>query len=137
MTKAITRWSCLLVLCLTSIGCSGISMSQQPVIEPQSPVSGEAELFAQGLDQYLATGDLTTLHLLSKQSPQGEWRARADGIIDMARRQQQLQAQDQKNNQTLTNCLAEKRLLVEDNKILETTLERLKQVLIDTELKAN
>jgi hypothetical protein len=130
MTMAIARWSCLLIVCLASIGCSSISM-------PQQPVTGETELFAQGLDQYLTTGDLTTLQLLSKQHPQGEWRSRADGVIAMAQRQQQQQAQEQKNNQALSKCLAEKRLLGEDNKILETTLERLKQVLIDTELKAN
>jgi hypothetical protein len=112
-------------------------MPQQPVVEPRQQVTGEAELFAQGLDQYLATGELATLQLLSKQYPQGEWRARADGIIDMAKRQQQQQAQAQKNDQSLTKCQAEKRLLVEDNKSLEATLERLKQVLIDTELKAN
>jgi cell division septum initiation protein DivIVA len=103
----------------------------------KAPVTGEAELFAQGLDQYLATGELTTLNLLSKQYPQGEWRARADGLIEMAKQQQQQHAQDQKNNQGLSQCQAEKHLLVEDNKILEATLERLKQVLIDTELKGN
>jgi hypothetical protein len=101
------------------------------------PAAEEAELFAQGLDQYLATGQLTTLNLLSKQYPQGEWRTRAEGIVDMAKQKLQQHTQTQHDNQGLTQCLAEKDLLAQDNKILEVTLERLKQVLIDSELRAN
>jgi hypothetical protein len=127
---AITRWSLWLFVCLALVGCSSLTISNKPAAE-------EAELFAQGLDQYLATGQLTTLTLLPKQYPQGEWRTRAEGIIDMAKQKLHQDTQTQHDNQGLTQCLAEKDLLAKDNKILEVTLERLKQVLIDSELRAN
>ncbi len=130
MTLAITRWSLWLLVCLALIGCSSLPMYKKPATQ-------EAELFAHGLDQYLATGDLTTLNLLSKQYPQGEWRTRAEGIMAMAKQHLQQHTQTQHDNQGLTQCLAEKELLAQDNKILEVTLERLKRVLIESELRAN
>ncbi len=101
------------------------------------PASEEAKLFAQGFDQYLETGHLTTLKLLPKQYPQGEWRTRAEGVIDIVKQQQQQQTQIKQINQGLKQCKAEKDLLVEDNKVLQVTLEQLKQAIIDTELRVN
>jgi len=129
MTMAITRWSLWLFVCLSLIGCSSLPLSK--------PAAHEAELFVQGLDQYLANGDLTTLTLLLQQYPQGEWRTRAEGIIDMAEQKLQQHAKERQDDQVLSKCLAEKNLLAQDNKILEMTLERLKQVLIESELRAN
>ena len=54
----------------------------------------------------------------------------------MAKQKLHQDTQTQHDNQGLTQCLAEKDLLAKDNKILEVTLERLKQVLIDSELRA-
>ena len=129
MTIAITRWLCALQVCLVLTGCSSLSMLHKAGAE-------ERELFAQGLDQYFASGELTTLKLLPQQYPQGEWRTRAEAIIDMVEWQQQQKARLQQETGELARCKAEKNALVADNQILQVTLERLKQVLIDMELRA-
>ncbi|MDT8443237.1 MAG: hypothetical protein RQ722_03000 [Desulfuromonadales bacterium] len=98
-------------------------------------IAEQNKLFAQGVDQYIKSRKLTTLKLLTKQYPQGEWRTRAEGLIDIAEQQQQQQDRLEKQQQELAHTLQEKEVLFEDNKILEVTLERLKQVLIDMELR--
>ena len=129
MMTLITRLFAPLLVGLVLAGCSSL---------PMLNISGaeESELFAQGLDQYIASGELTTLKLLPQRYPQGEWRTRAEGLIGMAERQQQQKARLQQETQELAQCKTEKDALVEDNQILEVTLERLKQVLIDMELRA-
>ncbi len=128
MTTSMTRWFSPLLVCLVLAGCS-LPMLNLTTTE-------EAELFAQGLDQYIESGELVTLKLLSQQYPQGEWRTRAETIIDTSEQQRLLQAQQEKIDKELVQCQHEKEFLVKDNQILELTLERLKQVLIDMELRA-
>ena len=123
-----SRWFCGLLAGLVLTGCSSMPMQKMPTEE-------EKELFTQGLDQYLASGELTTLTQLAEKYPQGEWRPRAEGIIELAKQQQQQQARLQKTEQQLTRCRTEKEALGTDNQRLEVTLERLKQVLIDMELR--
>ena len=144
MTKTITRWCLWLLFCLVVSGCSSMPAKHRPAAqdaeilaakETELLVTEEPELFAQGLDEFLSSGELTSLRMLSKNYPKGVWLQRAEGVIAMAERQQQLNARLEKTAQQLTNCEKEKDFLVKDNKILETTLERLKQVLIDMELR--
>ncbi|MBE0577224.1 MAG: hypothetical protein IH613_15165 [Desulfuromonadales bacterium] len=99
-------------------------------------IAEETELFAKGVDQYIKSRDLKTLKQLPKKYPQGEWRDRAAGITDIAEQQRQQQNSLAKKREELAHTLQEKEVLFEDNKILEVTLERLKQVLIDMELRA-
>jgi hypothetical protein len=109
------------------------------------PAEKEAELFGQGLDHYLESGDLNTLNLLQKAYPHGDWWLRAEGVIEMAKRQQEQEAQLKetkvkaaelkKKDQQLSSCQSEKAFLVKDNQMLEVTLERLKNVLIDEETR--
>ncbi|MCF6178140.1 MAG: hypothetical protein L3J63_01955 [Geopsychrobacter sp.] len=130
----LSRWSVLLLAGLMLTGCS-LSLLKLPA-------SPEANLFTQGLDNYLASGDLTTLQQLPRQYPQGVWRTQAEGIVEMANRHQAiLKEQDQRllnlqKNDELTRCRQEKIDLAQDNLLLEKTLKRLKDVLIDTELQA-
>jgi len=153
MTRAITLWCLWLLCCSVVSGCSGISESISEILH--LPASNEAELFGQGLDQYLESGDLNTLNLLPEAYPQGDWRLRAEGIIAMVKRQQEEEAQLKKievkaaelkaaelkaaelkkKDQQLSSCESEKAFLVKDNQMLEVTLERLKQVLIDVETR--
>ena len=128
MTTAITRWSFRLLVCLVVTGCSSMPLLNSPATE-------EADLFARGLDQYLASGELSTLALVPEKYPQGEWRTRADGVIALAEKQQQQHVLLQKKEKQTNRCQAERDALVKDNQILEETLERLKQVLIDMELR--
>lgn len=128
MKIAVSRWCFRFLVCLVMTGCSGMPMLSNPVAE-------ERELFAQGLDQYLASGELTTLKRLQEQYPQGQWQPRAEGLIERAEQQQQQLAQLQKREQRLGRCQAEKDALVADNRRLTGTLDRLKQVLIDMELR--
>ena len=99
-------------------------------------IAEQTEFFAQGLDLYIESRDLTTLKLLPQQYPRGEWRTSAEGIIAIAEQQKQQQDRLKKKTRELTHVQQEKEFLFEDNKILEVTLERLKQVMIDMELRA-
>lgn len=135
MTNAMIRWSCLMTLCLVLTGCS------LAVLNPS--VAEETELFARGLDQYTASGDLTTLKEVPQRYPAGEWRSRAETVIALAEQQRAAQARRDKAEKELAQCqqelsrgTQEKDDLARDNQMLEVTLERLKQVLIDMELKA-
>ena len=128
MTITIIRKFSLLLVCLVLTGCSLPMLSLS--------TTEETELFALGLDQYIESGDLTTLKLLPQQYPQGEWRQRAEAIIDTSEQQRMLQDQQEKRDKELVECQREKEVFVQDNQILEVTLERLKQVLIDMELRA-
>lgn len=109
------------MVCFVVIGCS--------LPTPTGSVPEEAELFALGLDEYFAYGDLTSLQRLPQQYPQGEWRPRAEGVIDMAKAQAKLEEKDRE----LASCQKDKDALAQDILVLEETLEQLKEVLIDTE----
>ncbi|NOR49968.1 MAG: hypothetical protein GQ530_02900 [Desulfuromonadales bacterium] len=142
MTTVMIRWFSPLLVCLVLAGCI------LPTLKPST--TEEAEFFAQGMDQYIKSGDLATLKVLPQLYPQGEWRVRAEIVIntaetisDAAEQQQLLQdqqaklhAQQEKNKKELAQCRQEKEFIFQDSKILEVTLERLKQVLIDMELRA-
>jgi hypothetical protein len=142
MTIAMVRWFSPLLVCLVLAGCN------MPMPDPST--TEEAEFFAQGMDQYIKSGELATLKVLPQLYPHGEWRARADAIINasemindaeeqqrlLQNRQKKLQDQQEKFNKELAQCRQGKEFLFQDNKILEVTLERLKQVLIDMELRA-
>jgi len=124
MTAVIIRWLSPLLIGLLLTGCS------LPLLEESS--TEETEYFALGLDQYIASGDLTALKLLSQQYPQGEWRTKAEGLVDKAERHQ---ARLKDKEKQLEQAQKEKATLVQNNQELEVTLEQLKQVLIDMELK--
>jgi flagellar motor protein MotB len=149
MTIAMIRWFSPLLVCLVLAGCS------LPALDPST--TEEAAFFAQGMDQYIKSGELATLKVLPQIYPHGEWRARAEAIIStsetssdaekqqrllqnqqkkLQEQQKKLQEQQKKINKELTQCRQGKEFLFQDNKILEVTLERLKQVLIDMELRA-
>jgi hypothetical protein len=146
MTNKITRWAFRLLVCLVVTGCSSFPVVKKPVAEDVGgrssapvttmPNTEEADLFAQGLDQYLETGELTALTLFPQEYPAGEWRTRAEGIIEMAKKQHQQHDQLQQKDKDLAQCHTDMGALAENNKSLEITLEQLKQVLIDMELHA-
>ena len=142
MTIAMIRWFSPLLVFLVLAGCS------LPALDPST--TEEAEFFAQGMDQYIKSGELATLKVLPQLYPHGEWRARAEAIIStseansdaeeqqrlLQKQQKKLQGQQKKISKELAQCRQGKEFLFQDNKILEVTLERLKQVLIDMELRA-
>ena len=131
MTIALIRWFALIFLaCFLLTGCGSI-----PIFSPP-PKTLETEHFAQGIDQYIASGDLTILKQISEKSPQKEWRTRAEAIIAMDNKQKQQREQTKKAEEDLSQCQLEKNHLLEDNQILEKTLTRLKDLLIDTERRA-
>jgi hypothetical protein len=127
------HWFCGLLAGLVLAGCSSMPMQKMPM--QKMPAEQEMELFTQGLDQYLASGELTALIKLVEKYPKGEWRPRAEGLIELAKQQQQQHTKLQKKEQQFARCRTEKDTLVTDNQRLEVTLGRLKQVLIDMELR--
>lgn len=124
MTAVIIRWFSPLLICLVLTGCS------LPLQNLSS--TEEIEYFARGLDQYIASGDLTILKRLPQQYPQGEWRTKAEGLVGKA---EQHQARLKEKEKELEQAQKEQATLVKKNQELEGTLEQLKQVLIDMELK--
>lgn len=156
MMKARARWLVPLVVCLILTGCAHFSL-------PGSLSTTEADLFALGMDRYIEMDDLSTLESLSRMYPNSPWRTRAEAVIALANSQDQLQKQlvavgeklatvqsrlDAKKKQQMVlqkehdallrqkySLIQEKDLLAQDNQSLEMTLERLKKVLIDTELQ--
>lgn len=134
MKSVVYRVTLLLLGTILIAGCSSLQRLKLPQ-------DSETKLFARGLDQYLATGELSLLNDLSRQFPQGQWRSRADSIIEM---EQKHPLKERKENQEekLAQCLQdiktlshEKEALTQDNKLLESTLNQLKEVLIDSELQ--
>ena len=128
MTSATIRALFFLLIFLILTGCTLPALSKS--------MNGESKLFAEGLDRYITTSDPTTLEQLPLLYPQGEWRTRAESILDMADQKLQRQSQLDFKNKEFANCQEEKKALVQENKMLEATLNQLKEVLIDTELKA-
>lgn len=124
MTVVIIRWFSPLLICLVLTGCS------LPLHNLSS--TEETEYFAHGLDQYIASGDLTILKRLPQQYPQGEWRTKAEGLVGNA---EQHQARLKEKEKELEQAQKEQATLVKKNQELEVTQEQLKQVLIDMELK--
>ena len=118
----------LVIFLLT--GCSSLSISDP------SPEAIEAERFLQGVDHYRASGDLSTLQQISEQSPRPEWRARAEALISMDTKQKELQKQSKETEDLFAQCQLEKSHLLQENQILEKTLTQLKELLIDTEQRA-
>ncbi len=124
-----------------------------------------ARLFARALDEYLAGDDLTTLRQLADPSVQDPWQPRAAALLalieQLEQKQQQTRQQEVNGNlllsgieqqlfdcrqqnarvletktQDIAVCQREKTALAQDVKILEDTLTRLKDVLIQTERQA-
>lgn len=128
MKMVLIRWFFPPLLCLVLAACS--------LPEINLSAKKETEFFAEGLDRYVETGDLTLLKRLPHEYPQGEWRSRAEGLIEIAEQQQQQQSLLKNKSRQLAHARQEKEVLFQDNQMLEVTLERLKQVLIDMELKS-
>ena len=119
MTRTIS-WCCLwLLACFLVSGCSSLpALLKLPAAkDTELAAQKETELFAQGLDQYLESGDLKTLSLVPKTYPQGDWRFRAEGLIAVAKQQQQHAAELQKKQQKFADCEAEKAFLIKDNQL--------------------
>jgi len=123
-----TRWLALLLVCLVLNGCSGLSALNLAGSEEQAS-------FTRGIDRYTENGDLTELNLFVQRSPQGEWQTRAAAFVALVEQRDRLQEQLQQRERDLGQCKAEQDALVADRQALEETLERLKQVLIDMELR--
>jgi len=144
-----------LLIVLLLAGCSPPPEWKLPINSP----SDRSDRFAQGMDQFLATGDLTALRITAEKDVGGEWGARAEAVIRLDEQIVQLnhkiaalnkqitglnddidsltgklekqQAQLQNKEKQLSQSLETKELLSRDNEILEVTLERLRRALIE------
>jgi phenylalanyl-tRNA synthetase alpha subunit len=123
------------------------------------PVNSASDRFAEGMDQYLATGDLSFLRNAAEKDVGGEWGRRAETVIQLDEQVAELnrkiallsrqvkdlnddidsltgklekqQAQLQNKEKQLTQSIETKELLSRDNQILEVTLERLRRALVE------
>ena len=105
----------------------------------------ETESFAQGLDQYIANGDLQTLKRLPQEYPDGAWGPRAELVVRLAEQQEQCVAgkeqttgakQDLRKDKELSRCQNEMAALRQNNQELEETIAQLKKLLIDMESRS-
>jgi methyl-accepting chemotaxis protein len=136
------------------------------VLDPTTNTAPDysSDRFAEGLDNYLATGDLTSLRIAAEKDVGGAWGARAEAMIrldekidglnhkitglndkiaglneeidGLNKKLEKQQAQLENKEKLLTHSLETKELLSRDNEILEVTLERLRQALSDLQQSA-
>ncbi|MGW8313565.1 MAG: hypothetical protein ACWGOL_10075 [Desulfuromonadales bacterium] len=170
------HWILQLLIVLLLAGCSNIPLfseskdTRQEMPTKAAPFkasdvtadeasSYSSDRFAEGLDQYLATGDPTSLRIAAEKDVGGVWGARAEAIIHLDekidglnnkitglntkiaglnaeidglnKKLEKQQAQLENKEKLLTHSLETKELLSRDNEILEVTLERLRQALSD------
>jgi len=124
MTPAKLRLFSLLSACLLASGCS-----QFPALK--IPDLGDSRDFGKGLDSYRADGDPKIL----KSLPPGEWRTRADYVLKVDKERQKNSDLLKKKTEEMEILQLEVNRLHQEIKNLETTLNKLKEVLIDTELQ--
>lgn len=128
MTIAQIRIGLLFILCSALVGC-GSPLFKLPLPEEQ-------KLFVLGMDQYEHTGETRILETLPRQYPDGEWTRRAEDVLRLVEEQRQQAAAIARDKEKLNACRQEKAYLASDNKMLEATLEQLKQLLINMEMRA-
>lgn len=126
MTPVTLGWTPFLLFFLILTGCSLPAALN-------IPAPGETKLFEQGLDQFISSGELTILKKLPGEYPQGKWHKTATDIVAMAEKEKAL---FEEKDKALDLCIMERDSLTQENKILETTLNQLKEVLINTELQS-
>ena len=139
------RWLFLLLVSVVLAGCQGLHLQKMGSLT-------EAEAFAQGLDQYIDSGDLQALKMLPKEYPDGAWGPRAEVVVRLAEQQEQRVADQKKTiggkaagqkqqalqkDQELTRCDNEVAALRESNQELTKTIDQLKKLLIDMESRSN
>lgn len=110
---------------------SGLMGCSPPLLNLSS--FDEQRTFARGLDQYSQTGETRILETLSQQDPKSDWSRRAETVLQLITEQHQQAAALAKEQQELVECRQENTYLAGDNQMLEETLEKLKQLLIDME----
>ena len=140
-----TRWFFFLLVSVVLAGCQGLHFQQKSSLT-------EAESFAKGLDQYIETGDLQPLKMLPKEYPDGEWGPRAELVVKLAEKQEQIVADKEKTiglkeagqkkqalqkDQELTRYDNEMAALRQSNQELTKTIDQLKKLLVDMESRSN
>ena len=139
------RWLFVLLVSVVLAGCQGLHLQQKASMT-------ETEFFAKGLDQYIETGDLQPLKMLPKEYPDGEWGPRAELVVKLAEKQEQIVADKEKTiglkeagqkkqalqkDQELTRYDNEMAALRQSNQELTKTIDQLKKLLIDMESRSN
>ena len=134
MSLPLSRCYAILLVSVLLAGCQGLPLQQKSSLT-------EAELFAQGLDQYSETGDLKTLQRLPQEDPDGAWGSRAALVLKLAEQQEKLAADKEKMSDmqagALARCDHEMAVLRQTNQELEETIAQLKKLLIEMELRSN
>lgn len=141
--KTLIPWAILVLAGFVLSGCS------LPIMNLTQ--TGETKFFADSLDQIIESGDLRSMKRLPELYPKGEWRARAEYIIalaetntkmsessaDLLKLHKKLEAQLAQKDKDLAASQLETEHVRQDNEMLEATLVRLKELLIDMEQRSN
>ena len=145
MSLPLNRRLAVLLVSAILAGCQGLSVQQKNSLT-------EKELFAKGLDQYSATGDLQMLQRLPQTYPDGPWAHRAAAVVKLVEQEEQCIADKEAEsnaravaqkqqmllkNKELDRCHNEMVSLRQNNQELEETIARLKKLLIEMELRSN
>jgi len=141
--KRLIHWALMLLAGLVLTGCS------LPILNMSA--TGETQFFADSMDQLIESGDLSSMKRLPELYPQGQWRARTEYIIDLAetntkmsetssellKSTKKMEAQLAQKDKEFAACQLETDHVRKDNEMLEATLVRLKELLIDMEQRSN
>lgn len=114
-----------LVVLMLAILLSGCAIPLLPDIQ-------QPQQFGVALDQYLTQSDLTALETLAAQQPASVWSQRANALAYQLKQQRlQLSKEQQRFDQTQQ----QHKLCQQENTDLKETMEQLKQLLIEMELR--
>nr|WP_320116203.1 hypothetical protein [uncultured Desulfuromonas sp.] len=96
----------------------------------------QQQTFAEALDHYLSEKDRTALETIALSEPATPWTQRAQQLLnhlDTLEQQQQETVNELELNQQ--NCTNRLQLLQQENQDLKETMDQLKQLFIDMELR--
>lgn len=123
-----------LLILLLFLFCAGCALMPTPGGTPSETGPQAQQLFLKGLDELTATGTSPSFAVLRRQYPHSPWTTRADEVASLcakpADRLKRLKGE-------LQQCSRDKTHLNEQIKHLKEDLDKLKQILIEMEMRAN
>jgi len=122
-----------LILMLTLFLISGCAVAGKPSPEPSSP---ETALFTQGLREMRASGKAPSFERLAAEHPGSTWNEEAQTLLDMAKEMKELNSRMAILQQEKARCQRDGDLLKQENNQLKTDQEKLKNLIIEIERRA-
>lgn len=125
--KAFTCSCCVFLMALTA--CT------QPVMRQPAPNDDRSALFQNGLDELIESGRSDALSRLAEEGDAGQWRVRAQNLMEWKQRAGNLSRENENLRQQLRQARLSEEQLAKDNTMLKKDLEQLKKILVEMETR--